>query len=33
MVRSGDFRIIYQVHNGQLIIEVVKVGHRKAVYR
>ncbi len=32
-VRSGDYRIVYQVDNGQLIIEVVKVGHRKEVYR
>ncbi|WP_413783215.1 type II toxin-antitoxin system RelE family toxin [Endozoicomonas montiporae] len=32
-VRAGDYRLIYQIHNGQLIIEVVKVGHRKGVYR
>ena len=32
-VRSGDYRLIYQIHNGQLIIEIVKVGHRKKVYR
>ena len=32
-VRAGDYRIVYQVHNGQLIIEIVKVGHRKEVYR
>ena len=32
-VRTGDYRLVYQVHNGQLIIEVVKVGHRKEVYR
>ena len=32
-VRAGDYRLIYQVLNGQLIIEVVKVGHRKEVYR
>ncbi|UYM18726.1 type II toxin-antitoxin system RelE family toxin [Endozoicomonas euniceicola] len=32
-VRAGDYRIIYQVHNGQLIIEIVKVGHWKEVYR
>ncbi|WP_062265265.1 type II toxin-antitoxin system RelE family toxin [Endozoicomonas arenosclerae] len=32
-VRSGDYRIVYQVQSGQLIIEVVKVGHRKDVYR
>lgn len=32
-VRTGNYRLVYQVHNGQLIIEVIKVGHRKAVYR
>lgn len=32
-VRTGDYRLIYQIYNGQLIIEVVKVGHRKEVYR
>ena len=32
-VRAGDYRLVCQVHNGQLIIEVVKVGHRKEVYR
>ena len=32
-VRTGDYRLVYQVHNGQLIIEVVKVGHRKDIYR
>ncbi len=32
-VRSGDYRIIYQVRNRELIILIVKVGHRKEVYR
>lgn len=32
-VRTGDYRLVYQMNNGQLIIEVVKVGHRKEVYR
>ncbi|MTI11784.1 type II toxin-antitoxin system RelE family toxin [Sansalvadorimonas verongulae] len=32
-VRAGNYRLVYQVHNGRLIIEVVKVGHRKEVYR
>lgn len=32
-VRSGNYRLVYQVQNGRLIIEIVKVGHRKEVYR
>ena len=32
-VRSGDYRLIYQVRNKQLIIEIIRVGHRSDVYR
>lgn len=32
-VRVGDYRVIYQIENQQLIIVVVAVGHRKDVYR
>ena len=32
-VRSGDYRIIYEIHNDRLVILVVKVGHRKDVYK
>jgi len=32
-VRVGDYRIIYEIHNDILIILVVKIGHRKDVYR
>ena len=32
-IRSGDYRIIYTVFNTELIIEVIKIGHRKDVYR
>ncbi len=31
-VRSGDYRIIYQVRDSQLTVVVVKVGNRKDVY-
>lgn len=31
--RVGDYRVIYTVHNDQLVIQVVRVGHRKDVYR
>ena len=32
-VRSGDYRMLYQVRNKQLIIEIIRVGHRSDVYR
>lgn len=32
-IRQGVYRIIYEVLDEKLIITVVKVGHRKSVYR
>ena len=32
-VRSGDYRIIYEVHEKRLVILILKVGHRKDVYK
>ncbi len=32
-IRSGDYRIIYQVRAKVLMILVVKIGHRKEIYR
>ena len=32
-IRSGDYRIIYEIHEDRLVILVVKVGHRKDVYK
>ena len=31
-IRRGDYRIVYRVYSGRLIVEVVKVGHRKKIY-
>ncbi len=31
-VRTGDFRIIYDIRDGELLVLVVKVGHRRDVY-
>lgn len=32
-LRVGKYRVIYEVHNKILLIIVVKIGHRKDVYR
>ena len=31
-VRTGDFRIISDIRDGELLVIVVKVGHRRDVY-
>ena len=32
-VRVGDYRIVYQIFDGVLIVHVVRVGRRRDVYR
>jgi len=32
-LRQGNYRIIYSIHDSQLTVWVVKVGHRREVYR
>lgn len=32
-LRIGDYRVIYQIRRNDLIILVLKVGHRKDIYR
>lgn len=32
-IRSGDYRVIYQIEDRVLYILVVKIGHRREVYR
>ncbi len=32
-VRQGRYRIVYSVDDVELLVEVVRVGHREAVYR
>jgi mRNA interferase RelE/StbE len=32
-VRSGDYRIVYEIHDTVLVVVVVTVGHRSEVYR
>jgi mRNA interferase RelE/StbE len=31
-VRVGDYRVVYEIHDRQLLIQVVRVGHRRQVY-
>ena len=32
-IRQGDYRIVYEVEDARLIVLVVKVGHRREIYR
>jgi mRNA interferase RelE/StbE len=32
-IRQGVYRIIYEIRNQKLIIVVVKIGHRRDIYR
>jgi mRNA interferase RelE/StbE len=32
-LKVGNYRILYQIFNDKLIVTVVKIGHRKDVYK
>lgn len=32
-VRVGDYRIVYEIHEDVLLILIVKIGHRKDIYK
>ncbi len=32
-IRVGNYRIIYELHGRELIVTVLKIGHRKDIYR
>lgn len=32
-IRTGDYRVIYEIEDDQLVVLVVRVGHRHEVYR
>jgi mRNA interferase RelE/StbE len=32
-VRQGNYRILYEIRDLDVVVEVVKVGHRREVYR
>ena len=31
--RVGDYRVIYSIEKDQLIIEIIRIGHRKDIYK
>jgi mRNA interferase RelE/StbE len=31
-VRTGDYRIVYEVHDDRLVVLVIRIGHRRKVY-
>lgn len=32
-IRQGNYRILYSIFDVEVVVEIVKVGHRKDVYR
>ena len=32
-VRQRDYRIIYEIHDDAIVIEIVQIGHRREIYR
>ena len=31
-IRIGNYRVIYEIHNNELVVLVVNIGHRKDIY-
>ncbi len=32
-VRTGDYRIVYEIHDQVLVVLVIAIGHRRDIYR
>ena len=32
-IRVGDYRVIYEIHENTLVVLILKVGHRRDVYK
>ena len=32
-IRSGDYRILYEINDDKLVILIIKIGHRKDIYK
>ena len=32
-VRHGDYRVVYQIQNSHLVVLIIRVGHRREIYK
>ena len=32
-IRHGDYRVIYQIHKNVLLIIIIRIGHRREIYK
>jgi mRNA interferase RelE/StbE len=32
-IRVGDYRVLYELHDDRLVVLVIRIGHRRDVYR
>lgn len=32
-IRIGDYRIVYEIRNDKLVVVVIKIGHRREIYK
>ena len=32
-IRIGDYRVVYDIHDNVVTVEIIEVGHRKDIYR
>jgi mRNA interferase RelE/StbE len=32
-IRQGDYRVVYSVDDKECIVDIVKIGHRREIYR
>ena len=32
-IRQGDYRIVYTIDDGLILVEIIRIGHRREVYR
>jgi len=32
-IRIGSYRVVYEIHDGKLTVLVIRIGHRREIYR
>jgi mRNA interferase RelE/StbE len=32
-IRIGDYRVVYEIHDDRLVVVVIRLGHRREIYR